>query len=485
MSFGVTTTGFIKKALTDIKSEIEAAQRDALGPTLNLLATSIFGQINGIFADKLRELWDVAEAVYRAFYPSSASGEALDEIAGLTDVVRLEATNSTVTLEQLFLDAGVTVTAGSVVSVGDSGPWFVLLEDVTNSLGYAATFSASAQSVDTGLIVGLAKTIDTIQSPIVGWSAAAAITCATAETYSLDGTSLTLKVDRGSVQTVNFSGGDPWSAADTATEIVSQTSAVDASDEGGKVRLYSLTEGTGSAFEVTGGTANAVLNFSTDEVKGFNTLDAELGTNEETDAELRLRRDELLRAIGAGTLEAIRANVRALDDVEQVIAVENVELTTSPEGLPGKSFEVIVIGGDNQENADTIRANKPAGIESYGSESETVTDSQGYTHTIEFSRPTEVPLYVELTITTDPALYPADGDDQVKAALVAKAQAQDIGEDVIALQFKCAPLEVAGVEDVTIFKIDDVDPPVGTGNISILFRELATLQSTDIDVTVT
>jgi hypothetical protein len=107
----------------------------------------------------------------------------------------------------------------------------------------------------------------------------------------------------------------------------------------------------------------------------------------------------------------------------------------------------------------------------------------GINHTIKFSRSTDVPIYIELTASVDFAVYPTDGDAQIKAALVTKMAAQEVGEDVIALQFKCIPLDVAGVEDVTAFLIDKVDPPLGSTNVTITTRQLASLSTANIDVT--
>jgi len=488
MTYGVESSGFVKKTLTVIQTEINAALRDGISPTLNLLATSIFGQIVGVFGDKLRELWDVAEAVYRAFHPDYATGDALDNIAAITGTIRLPATPSTVTLDQMFLDAGVTVPAGSVVSVGSEGARFVTTAALVNSLGYNATLSVEAESEDNGEIVGLAKTLDTIQTPVSGWSAAAQLTCGTAENYALDGKSLTLKVDRGSVQTVTFAAGDPWTAAAAAAEIASQTSGLTASAQNSRVRLKSDTEGTGSAIEVTGGTANTPLAFSTTEVKGFNTADAVEGTNLETDPELRVRREALLRASGSSTVEAIRAKLLEIAGVLQVTVLENTSDVTDGDGLPPHSFEAVVYraswtAAQEQEVADTIWENKPAGIATYGSETDTVEDSQGISHTIYWSKPTAVNIYIAATLTKDTDLYPTDGDDQVKAALVAKGDSLLVGEDVIALVFKAIPLGIAGVVDVTAFTIDTVTPPVGTANISIGVRQIAAFDTSRITVT--
>ena len=62
---------------------------------------------------------------------------------------------------------------------------------------------------------------------------------------------------------------------------------------------------------------------------------------------------------------------------------------------------------------------------------EIVTDSQGFAQTIKFSRPTTVDIYVEVDLTVDSNLYPANGDDQVEAAIVAYGDALGIGTDVV------------------------------------------------------
>jgi hypothetical protein len=70
-------------------------------------------------------------------------------------------------------------------------------------------------------------------------------------------------------------------------------------------------------------------------------------------------------------------------------------------GRPGKSFEIVVEGGDDTTIATTILDSKPAGIQSYGSTSVLVYDVYNNPYTISFSRPTAVPIYVKLVLQTD------------------------------------------------------------------------------------
>src|SRR5688572_16080023 len=94
---GLTSTGFERKTIEDIKAEIEDEERLNISPTINTSSASVIGQINGIISSKLAELWELAEEVYNSQYPDSANGAALDNVAAITGTVRQEATKSTVT----------------------------------------------------------------------------------------------------------------------------------------------------------------------------------------------------------------------------------------------------------------------------------------------------------------------------------------------------------------------------------------------------
>jgi uncharacterized phage protein gp47/JayE len=495
-SFGVTPEGFSQKELEDIQTEIESDLRAAFGPQINLLPDSVFGQIVGTFSDKLAELWEVEAAIYRSQYPDSASDEALDQVASITGVVRDPAVESQVTLDQLNLDGSVTLPAGRIVSVGANGNRFVTQADVTNPNAYPGTFSVVAKSEQTGPVTGFAKTIDTIVTPVAGWTAQAAVNSGNPETYNFTGGGQTLlvKVDGGAAQTVTFLIGDftipaAATAAEVAARITTDLTGATALDAGGSVRIESDLDGSGSSLEVTGGTAQAELDFPTDEVKGLNSLDALLGADEETDADLRIRREQSLAASGAATIDAIRAAVLAVESVSEAFVFENVTEVTDPAGVDPHAFEVVIRGptADDQEVAEAIFDVKAAGIKADGTISKTVTDDQGFDHTISFSRATEIEIYEEITITvnTDPdegPIYPADGDDQVKAALVASGNALGIGRDVIYEKEKCQAFSVSGVLDITDFQLDTSGPPSGTSNIPIAVREIAVFDTSRVTV---
>jgi uncharacterized phage protein gp47/JayE len=275
--------------------------------------------------------------------------------------------------------------------------------------------------------------------------------------------------------------------------------SVDATGE----RFVSVTDGT-----IAGGTV--AIDFESEEygpvqllngqaltietpVAGWSGVDANedavLGDELETDAELRLRRLSLLRFQGAATIEAIRADLLDVDGVLQVYVYENVSMVTDGRNLPPKSIEAIVhseAGTPTADIAEALFLTKPAGIETYGhapnNVNETVTDSQGIDHDINYTEPDDTPIYIRADIKYDQASYPTDGDTQIKAALKALGDEILLGETVYYERFQAEVFAIDGVVDCPVFYIDTVSPPTGTNNLTFITRELATFDTGDITV---
>ena len=732
MAFGVVTEGFNAKDLETILTEIEADERAEIGPAINTQADALLGQINGVIGDKLAEIWEVALAVYRARQPDSASGEALDNVGAITGALRLPASPSLADLV-LSLDPAVVVPAGSIVGIGPSGAQWVTLASITNGGANQTSLAVEAESSDSAPIVGNAYSIDTIVSPIAGWSAKAAFDSLTAEPFALadlltlqiqvnggatqtvvfntadfttigaataqevidaitadttgidgiavsgfirifselDGSgssirvvggsafealgfsqelvkgfnpsrsakiinatnetydlssspTLFIAVDGGGSQTVTFVDSDFGSAAignitaiaasllavgvdtdtfvlddgvnpavtfvfdDDASVVASPTlrpilhngtqsasqmrglivAAINAAptlaitaspaaaeevtdlvndatgvagnvaiaeavsnagflvtgmaggvadaptvataiqvakainavlvggvayEVAGKVQIESLTAGTNSQIEVTGGSANVELGYTLSDPKAGTNGDAVLGRDVETDSEFRLRRESLLRISGAATLEAIRSALLNTDNVLQAFVFENPTDFVDVDGRPPHSMEAVVSGGADEAIASTIFLTKPIGIETYkvpgpSGVTEVVIDSQAIPHNINFSRADEITMHIEVDIDVIATEFGAGsqvlGEQQVREALKALGDAQSIGQNVIILPFRCAPLGVSGVKDVTAIYIENTDPPTNTTNIVLTARELAIFSTANIDINV-
>jgi uncharacterized phage protein gp47/JayE len=212
------------------------------------------------------------------------------------------------------------------------------------------------------------------------------------------------------------------------------------------------------------------------------------GDDEETDAELRERREQSLALAGASTVEAIRAEMLQVTGVDRCTVFENPTGTTDALGLPPKSIEVLVDSDnapdyDNQELADEILLRKPAGTQTYGSISETADDSAGNTYTVYWSEPTTVPAYVELDLTaaTDGTYV---GDTEVAEAIADWATPNlTVGRSLYSSDIVSVVADVEGVTAVDVLAtfVEDTASPneyvvVATG------RDLITISTSNITV---
>ena len=218
-----------------------------------------------------------------------------------------------------------------------------------------------------------------------------------------------------------------------------------------------------------------------------NDDNATLGTNEESDADLRARRQRSVAINAQALIDAIRAGVENIDNVTQAVVLENDTNVEDSNGLPPKSFQVVVSGGTNADVADIIWLKKPAGILAFGDITVEIIDSQGIAHDISFSRPTPIIIYVEVTLTTFPE-YPANGDDLIKQAIVdysngdlVENRSFGLGDNVIYTRLYTPINSVAGHE-IDDLQISISSPADGVINIPISITQIADFKIANITV---
>lgn len=163
-SYGVISTGFLVKTLTNILDEINQAQKDDISAGLNQSAPSVLGQINGITADQIAELWEVAGAISDSLDPATADGQALNNILALNGLTRLPAAASTASVN--FVTTGaVTIAAGAVVSVVGS-PDLKFTTDAEAIILSATTTAIPVTATVTGPIEAAINTITVLETTI-------------------------------------------------------------------------------------------------------------------------------------------------------------------------------------------------------------------------------------------------------------------------------------------------------------------------------
>jgi len=236
--------------------------------------------------------------------------------------------------------------------------------------------------------------------------------------------------------------------------------------------------------EAPAGTINELVTLIAGITSVTNPNDAAIGRFVESNEDLRIRREIALRAVGAGTDQAIRARVDDLDEVDAVNVISNRTLYTDSYGIPGKAFLTVIWPdpvSDPEAVAEAIWEVMPAGIRSYGTEEFIVTDEQGYPQFVAFSYATELILYMEFVIGYSSAY---EGDNAVKDAAESIGESLSVGDDVRLLEFLCGVSDdVLGIVSMEVrAKFGSAPGPGDTSDLPVDIDEIATLDQTNIAV---
>jgi hypothetical protein len=400
MPAGLSPTGLVIKRLADLRSDLRAAiaADPYFGKKAQTGAAYALGVIVDLVAVPLASLWSLAQSIYDQFRPGAAEGAQLDNVCSLVGMTgRLPATHSigVVTLTGVI---ATVIPSGSRCRV-TGGPIFETTENGT--VGGGGTVDVDCQSIDTGPIEAIMGAIDSIVTPVVGWT----------------------------------------------------------------------------------GVSNA--------------LAVVPGRDVETDAELRIRREQSVVAPGSCTDQAIRADLEALADVEAAVVISNRTLVVDGYGTPGKSFLTVIWPNtaDQDAIADVLWDNLSAGMYSHGVDvTKTITDSRGYAQVVRWSWATDLELHVEAVLTYSAPYAPATSDDLVAAAILAEAEYFEVGGDVEVDDFVAAISRrtdagikaIPGIVTLSVrVKFGAAPGPGDTVNLAVAITAIATLDPGDIVVTST
>ena len=202
------------------------------------------------------------------------------------------------------------------------------------------------------------------------------------------------------------------------------------------------------------------------------------GTNKESNVEFRARRERSVARDAQAIIDAIFAEVRSVSGVTQAVVLEN-DTDSGPDanGLPAHSINAIVVGGADADIAEAIFLKKTLGATPFGTTTVVVKDNQDNDHSISFSRPTVIPIFVEVNLTTFSG-YPVDGDAQIAQAIIDYAEGNlvetrgfSLGDNVIHSEIY-TPVNTIPGHTVDSLYIKLTDPPTGsTADITIAVNE--------------
>ena len=420
--YGVLPTGFSRMRLPEIRQSIIDSLQQATGLTFETRPDSITGQFINTFADREATLWELAEAVYHAMYPISATGINLDHSVSFAGVRRLFAQRSTV---------------------------------------WCACYGTEGTAIDVGSIIRSSLTQDNfLLDNVVTISRQNTIDVMVAVLSAVVGQQYWIRVNQ-SIYRYTAATGD--SALTIANNLLAQllASGFETSIDANQIRIYSLESipftlqistnigiifiGSIGVFtaenygpsDVSANTINQIVTTMNGWDSVNNYVAGHIGRNLETDDELRLRYNQGVFILGAATLESIRANIEQnVAGLTAVQVYENETDFTDTDGRPPHSIEVIASGGDPQDIADQIYLTKAAGIDTFGDITVMVTGSSGYQHEINFNRPVPVYIWVDVTVTLyNEEQFPDGGVPEIQLIVANTGNNFGIGKDVIPQRF--------------------------------------------------
>lgn len=486
MAFGVQSEGFVLKRLNDILTEQRAKAvqlfQDMVedGDVVDTSPSSLLGRLIALDASGDADLWEVAQLVYSAFDPNSATGIALDNLVAYTGISRLSA--SPTTAIGLFSGTlNTLIPAGSTVKANDTQKQFTVSDSI-----------ALTPSVARGITVGV-QIVQNSTNYVINYTPVNG--SLTTITFTSDGSATTNEILAG-LQAL-IAGNHPL----LTSSVVGTTLVIDMTDDFQSSTfsvssnlLISKCRKLGTLVCTENGAneqeANTITTIVTP-VLGWdsvtNPIAASAGRLVETDEELRIRFRNTKFERSSNILDSLYSALLSVDGVDEVAIYENDTDITDSNGVLPHSFLPVVLGGSSQIIAQTIWENKPMGIRSQGNTVIAITDSQGFPHDIGFERPNPVTVYIELEIDTTAEtnfVFPGDGVDQIKAAIIAYAADNfGVGDDVIYSRLYTPINTVEGFQ-INSLTIGTSPSPIGVANISVAFNELASFESVNISIIV-
>lgn len=414
----LTSTGLTRPRLDELKTTLDNDLTAAFGP-INTNPDSVLGQLNGIHAAALDDLYELAEDVYNSMYPSSAEGISLDRAVSLIGLVRIPAAPVVVT-------ASVYGTQGTIVpanALAHADTQYFNTSRVTITRFNAIEVWLSVPSVVGNVTYNVV--INGVVYPFVAGTNPTALAILTGLRTSI-GSAYTTEIIGDKLRIMAADGETPFTLGNADNMRLDRV--------GSPAVFVSTSSGARSL------PAGALQYIDTPIFgwEGITNLIPGAGSRDvESDIELRLRQANAARAVGSATVKAIRA--RLLAEVAGVSSVSIYENRTQNivNSMPPHSFETIVQGGIDQLVGNNIWANKPAGIETYGNVTVMVKDDNGESQEIKFSRPVPQYLWVRVTVNSyyGEEELPLDLVAAIKNSVLATADSLTVGEDVITQRF--------------------------------------------------
>jgi uncharacterized phage protein gp47/JayE len=477
MEYGLTDKGFIAKLFEVLLEEERDLFRQSFGTDIDLSNDTLEGAYVANQAIKKAQLWEMAEGLWLAGDPDSASGVYLDRLVSLVNVERRPAT-ATQVYTALWGEEETAIQKGHLARIS-TGERFSLNTTVIigrdKLLGFSLKISKAQAGVYSFSLDGLLISVtaatgdneEAIQQKILDQIEAIFPGVYVVENNGSDGMAIHSSI--GIAPFYLF-------CDDQKIEIVSL----------GALGLYSAVT-PGPTF-VSAGQLNEIVSNVSGLDSVINYAAGITGRDAESDAELRIEKNRRQRQ-ASGNEIAIENAVKEVAGVLYARVYSN-RSNAEIDGRPPKSYETVAMGGIDQEIAQVIFEKGPAGVQAFGNTLIEVTDTEGFPHEIGLSRPEPKYIWLKIAYSKNPEeSFPKNGIELLKDNIDNWGAAnQGVGIDFIYQKLNRPVYDVPGIgfADIKGAVTDDLTPPAAgayaSQNVLINERQIALIDKTRIDI---
>ncbi|NBI43471.1 hypothetical protein GVX76_08230 [[Haemophilus] felis] len=477
MKYGVTTKGFQRKRLPEQLQEIFTTLRSEFGEETELSPDTVLCVLAANEAERFATIWELAESIYSAMYPMSATGANLDRAVSFTGVKRLPAQPSAV---DVVWYGGENTLIPEYTAVRN-----IKSQTMYYSVGELTLHRSRAYDVEIAFKHSKITVGDTLQVMINGVqyryqtdrsSVQYAIEQLGNRLKALDflsvttqGNNLRLRATTVSKFSIELSHNLSFVTLGCLNEAQTEGASTDLAEVGQVSELITRIDGLESVNNVTQGSK---------------------GREMETDAELYARYPLGVYQTGAGTVESLLDNLLRVKGVSAAFVYENTSDRQDQFNTPANTIHCIVQGGLDKAVAQAILAKKPACIPTFGSTAVSISDSQNISRTIKFSRPRKRYVWIRVSVNTfvDQGEPTASGHIvSILNNLMKYGDKLQMGSDVVLQRLMAQCVSVNGVNNVSITvgttnQITDPEPQYQATDIRIAPDEIAVFDKSIITI---
>lgn len=465
--------GITIQTQSEIVTEREDALKPVLGSDFSIEGDSVVGNLQASDTDRELDIQECLSFLVSQMSLSNASGLFLDFYSQFKSLTR-NSSSKAIIQRTIKGTSGTTISSGGLIinnNVLDIE--FILIEDILiNSVGEAtAQFEATvfgALNLTDAQTYSIVNPVSNITNVIF----------VTGDGLISNGEDAESDEDfRQRIQTTSN-----INSVGITSAIVSQILALDGVSASFYIENKSSTDWTYENWVTSTHTITATANSYN--LAGSGTLFlTDLNTNYQLKYEDDSSDEQLL------VVSTITSDTALISRDKILTAVTGSTYSYAMPVLPPNSFEIIVLGGNEVKIAETIFYNQVPTTETIGNTSVLVTDSEGYSEIVKFTRPTQVDIDLKADVYYTVALLDdektalkqtmVDYWNSLKSANISKG----IGLDVDSLDFGYLSNTNSKIRKIRNIEIKKSIDSIFTDYISIGNREIANILIDDISLT--